>query len=119
MSSADGADGFGRLEKRANGLEYLFSKCVSVLRDKARKVVAFEMLPEPFDGVEVRAVGREVDRLDVMPVQPLGLVPAGVVKNEQDSFAFFSGGFLGHGIEERLEDFRIAVWDDEANKLAV
>lgn len=52
-------------------------------------MVAFEMLPEPFDGVEVRAVGREVDFLDVMPVQPFGLAPTCVVENEQDPFAFF------------------------------
>lgn len=99
-------------------MEDLFPKCFPVLGDEAREVMAFEMLPEPFYGVEVRAVRREVDRLDVMPVQPLGLVPAGVVENEQNPFAFLPGGFLGHGVEERLEDFRIAVRNDEADELA-
>lgn len=99
-------------------MEDLLPKCFPVLRDEAREVVAFEMLPEPFDGVEVRAVWREVDRLDVMPVQPLGLVPAGVVENQQHPSAFFPGSFRGHGVEERLEDFRVAVRDDEADELA-
>jgi len=99
-------------------LEDLFTKRFPVLRDEAREVLAFEMLPQPFYGVEVRAVGREVDWLDVMPVEPLGLVPAGVVENEQDPFAFFPGSLGGHGVEECLEDFRVTVRDDEADELA-
>lgn len=99
-------------------MEYLFFKYFPVLSDEAREVMAFEMLPEPFYGIEVRAVRREVDPLDMMPVQPLGLVPAGVVENEQNPFAFLPGSFLGHGVEERLEDFRIAVRNDEADELA-
>ena len=66
-------------------MEDLFPKRFPVVRDEAREVMVFEILPQPFDGVEVRAVGRKVDRLDVMPVQPLGLVPAGVVENQQDT----------------------------------
>lgn len=61
----------------------LLLKRMAFLRDEAGEVVALEMLPEPFYGVEVQTVGREVNRLDVMPDQPLCLVPA-VVENEQD-----------------------------------
>lgn len=99
-------------------MEDLFTKRFPVLRNVARKVLAFEMLPQPFYGVEVRAVGREVDWLDVMPVEPLGLVPAGVVENEQDPFAFFPGSLGDNGVEECLEDFRVKVRDDEADELA-
>lgn len=99
-------------------MEDLFFKCFPVLGDEACEVMAFEMLPESFYGVEVRAVRREVDRLDMMPFQPLGLVPAGVVENEQNPFAFLPRSFLCHGVEEGLENFRIAVRNDEADELA-
>ena len=36
--------------------------------DEAGEVVAFEMLPEALDRIEVRAVRRQVERLDMMPV---------------------------------------------------
>lgn len=99
-------------------MEDLFFKCFPILGDEACEVMAFEMLPEPFDGVEVRAVRREVDRLDMMPFQSLGLVPAGVVENEQNPFTFLPRSFLCHGVEEGLENFRIAVRNDEADELA-
>lgn len=68
-------------------------------------------------GVLEVAVER-VDRLDMTRVQPFGLLSAGVVENEENPFAIFPGGFFDHGIEERLEDFRIAVRNDEADELA-
>ena len=53
-----------------------------------------------------------------MPVQRGGLVPTGIVQHEVDLDALFSGNFIGHGVEEGLEDLRIAVGDDEAHQLA-
>lgn len=119
MGAADGTDGFGRPEQCADRLEYLFLKRMAFLRDEACEVVTLEVLPEPFDGVEVRTVGREVNRLDVMPVQPFCLMPACVVEDEQEALAFPLRDFGGHGVEEGLEDFRVAVRDDEADKLPV
>ena len=59
-----------------------------------------------------------MNRLYVMPVEPFGLVPVGVVENEQDSFSIFSGSFRSHGGEKCSEKFRVAVRDDEADELA-
>ena len=39
-----------------------------LFRDEAREVVTFEVLPKSFDRIEVRAVGREIEGLDVVPV---------------------------------------------------
>jgi len=47
-----------------------------VARDEAREVLAFEMLPEAFDRIEIRAVGRKVERRDVVPVESGDLVPS-------------------------------------------
>ena len=76
------------------------------------------MLPAPFDGIEVRAVGRQEDRFDVMPDEPFGLVPARVVENQQNALSLFCRNFGGHGVEEDLENFRVAVQDDEADGVA-
>lgn len=64
------------------------------------------------------AVGRKEDRFHVMPDEVFGLVPARVVENQEDAFPFPSGDFDGHGVEEHLENFRVAVRDDEAHQLA-
>lgn len=40
-----------------------------MLGDEACEVVAFEVLPEAFDGIEVRTVGRKVNRFDMVPVE--------------------------------------------------
>jgi hypothetical protein len=76
------------------------------------------VLPKPFDGIEVRAVSGEIGRLDVVPDQGRALVPAGVVQNQMHLLAFCRRNFLGHYIEESLEDFRVAMTDDQAHELA-
>lgn len=43
--------------------------------DEAGQIVAFEVLPKPFDGIEIRAVGRQVERCDVVSVERLHLMP--------------------------------------------
>ena len=73
------------------------------------------MLPEPHDGIEVGAVGRKVDRLDVVSVQSCAFVPTGVVEHQINLFALLGRDFLGHGVEEGLEDLGVAVGDDKAD----
>ena len=96
----------------------LFLQRLAVPCDEAGEVVAFEVLPEPFDGVGIRTVGRQIDRLDVVPVKPGGLVPAGVVEDGKEPPPFPGRGFAGHRIKKDLEDFGVAVGDDEADQLA-
>ena len=81
---------------------------LGMFRDKPREVVTFEVLPEAFDRIEVGTVGREVERLDVVPVQRIGMVPTGVVENQPNRLAPI-GSLCSHGIEKGLEDLRIVV----------
>lgn len=46
-------------------------------------VALFEVEPDALDAVEFRAVGRQVDRRDVVrPFEALGGVPSGLVEDE-------------------------------------
>src|SRR6476620_11234652 len=53
-----------------------------------------------------------------MPVEAAALVPTRVVQHEVDLFAFLGRDLFGHGVEEGLEDFGVAVGDDQADELA-
>ena len=66
--------------------------------------MAFEILPDPLDRVEVRAVRRKIYGLDVMPVESLGLMPTCMVQNEADTdiLLLLDLSFLGHGIQEGM-----------------
>lgn len=88
---------------------------VGMFRDKARQVVTFEVLPEAFDRIEVGTVGRQVERLDVVPAQRIGMVPTGVVENQPDRLAPVRSLF-GHGVEKGLRDLRIVVRHDQAHQ---
>ncbi len=118
MSPADRPDGFRTVEHRSQGFEELVVEFLPALRDVAGHVVALEMLPEPLDGVEVGTVGRQENRDDVVPGEAFGLVPARVVENQQDALSFPFRNFGGHGVEEHLENFRVAVRDNETHQLA-
>ncbi len=109
MGGADRTQCFRTGEDLTDRGEELVGEFLTPLGQEAREVVAFEMLPEPFDGVEVRAVGRQELRLDVVLAQALRLVPAGVIKNQDDAFLRLRRNLLRHRVEERLEDLRIVV----------
>ena len=114
---ADGLKGFGCIEEGLNGFAYLVLKDLRFVGDEAGQIVALEVLPEAFDRIEIRAVGRKIERLYVVPVEPLGLVPTGIVQDEADGFAPSWPHFLCHGIEKDLEDLCVAVWNDQADQL--
>ena len=65
--------------------------------DEARKVLAFEVLPEPFDRIEVRALRREELRPDVVPVERFRFVPTGVIEEQLDLLATLRN-FFRHGV---------------------
>ncbi len=65
--------------------------------------MAFEVLPDSFDGIEVWGVGREVERLDVV--------------SAESPFLFLRCGFFGHGVEESLNNFYVAVRHDQAEMM--
>jgi hypothetical protein len=89
-----------------------------LLGEVSGEVMPFQALPESLDRIEVGTVGWQTYRLDMMPTQYLGLVPAGVVQHEQPPFFGTLGHLLGHRIKENPEDRRIAIGDDQAHQLA-
>ena len=46
--------------------------------------MAFDVLPEPLDRIEIGAIGRQIKWFDVMPMQTFCRVPAGVVEHENN-----------------------------------
>ena len=80
--------------------------------------MAFDVLPEPLDRVEIGAIGRQIKWFDVMPMQTFCLVPAGVVEHENDFFSFLLRHFLCKGIEKSLKDFLVIMGNDEADKVS-
>lgn len=88
-----------------------------VIGDESGEIVAFEVLPESFDGIEVRAVGRQVEWGDVMPVQGFDLVPTGIVEDEIDFLVSLRGYLLCESVEELLEDETVTIGNDQADEL--
>ena len=103
---------------RLDRLDQFLCELLTALGDEACEVVALQMLPETFDGMEVRTVGRKINRFDMVPVEGLHFVPTGVVENE---FAAASGhwwNLLCHRVEEDLENISVAMRNDQADELS-
>jgi hypothetical protein len=102
VSAADGADGFGLIEQAADGFVNLVAQLLTTLCQVACQVVAFERLPEPFDRIEVGAVGGQVNRFDVVPVEALGFVSTRIVEQEHHTPAVLAWHLRAHRIEQGL-----------------
>ncbi len=76
---------FGRFIKCWIGLNELVAEVLALFSEVAGEVVPFQVLPKSLDRVEVGAVRWQIHRLDVMPTQALGFMPAGVVEHEQNA----------------------------------
>ncbi|MAS94918.1 MAG: hypothetical protein CMO55_17110 [Verrucomicrobiales bacterium] len=63
MGSTDRLKFVWFLEEIANRGFQLVGEFRSILRDEPREVVALEVLPESFDGVVIRALGRKEQRM--------------------------------------------------------
>jgi hypothetical protein len=72
--------------------------------DPVAEVVGFEAQPKSFDRIEVGAVAGEEFHLEMMPLQPGGFVPGGVVEDEDAPFTKIGRDAFGEVIEEALED---------------
>jgi hypothetical protein len=64
---------------------------IGALSDEVAKEVGFETWPEPFNGIKIGAVARQIMNLEVMPIQSLGFVPTGVINDEQSTFGVRRG----------------------------
>jgi hypothetical protein len=76
------------------------------------QVASFHSLTKSLNRVEVGTVRWQIYRFDVMPIQALGFMPAGVVEHEQNAFASTLRHLYGHRIKEDLENRRVAVRHD-------
>ena len=104
MKGADGADELGLFQQTLEGFEQFVGEGFAVVGQESCHGLAFQVLPEPFDGIEVRTVGGQVDGLDMMPVKTGALVRARVVEHEMDLLAFLARNLFGQGVEKGLED---------------
>ena len=82
MRLAHRTDSFGFLHQLLDRFHELVAEIPALLGEVARQIVSFQVLPQPLDRVKVGAVGWQVNRLDMMPAQALGLVSAGVVEHK-------------------------------------
>jgi hypothetical protein len=55
------------------------------------ELIGIEAQPQALDGIEVRRIGRQIHRFKMVLVNLSGLVPRGVVHDEQLPLIFFSG----------------------------
>jgi hypothetical protein len=118
MRFANGPDDFRSIHQVLDRLNELVAEVLALFREVAGQVVSFQVLPKSLDRVEVGAVRWQIHRLDVMPTQALGFMPAGVVEDEQNAFASTLRHLCGHRIKEDLENRRVAMRNDQAHQLA-
>ena len=82
------------------------------LGDPAVGPVGLQAQPKAFNGIEVGRSGWQINRLEVMPVEPLDLVPGGVVNHQQGAATGHGSVLLGQGVEEGLERLAITVVEE-------
>jgi hypothetical protein len=75
-------DGFRIVHQLMNRFHEFIAEILDLFGEVANQIMPFQVLPQALDWVEVGAVGGQVNRLNVMPAQALGHVPAGVVVHE-------------------------------------
>ena len=61
--------------------------------------------------------GDEAGEVMAIPIEDRALMPAGVIEHQVDLLSVLRRDFLCHGVEEGLEDFGVAVGDDQAHEL--
>lgn len=69
MSFADRTNELWLSHHRLDRPDQFLCEFLTALGDEASEVVALQMLPETFDGIEVRTVGRKINRFDMVPVE--------------------------------------------------
>lgn len=72
------------------------------------KIVGLHDEPDSFDGVEVRRIGREIQRFKEMPVETLPLMPGSIIEDKDVPFSRGSYGFCCFSKKD-LKDIGIAM----------
>ena len=73
------ADGFWIFQQAFDLLEELFAKLDAIVAKIACHSVAFEILPDSLDWIEVGTIGWLINWLDRVPDEPFGFVPTRIV----------------------------------------
>ena len=98
-----GGDGVGVVHEGFECGEQALGQFLGSAGDEVAEVVGFEAQPEPFDGIKVGTVGGQELALEMMPLEPRGFVPGGVVENEDTAFARLGRDGLGELVEVTLK----------------
>jgi hypothetical protein len=106
------------IHERGQGVAKTLSEFFGTLRNEVAKEVNFEAQPKPFDGIEIGAVAWQEMNLEVMPIETLSFMPAGVVDNEQSAFGFQRRDLFGQVIEVILKDIGIDSIKDHRRALS-
>ena len=69
--------------------------------DEISEPISLEPQPQPFNGIEVGRIARQELHFKVMPVQPAGFMPGGVVQDQQVTDSRFGRHGLGHLVHSR------------------
>ena len=72
--------------------------------------MAFDVLPEPLDRVEIGAIGRQIKWFDVMPMQTFCRVPAGVVEHE-NNFRLFAKNNCRNAKIKIVQTFKLLQYE--------
>ena len=97
----------------------LFAEFFAPVGEVASHAVTFEILPNPLDGVKIGTVGRKINRFDMVPDKSFGLMPARVIQDQTnaDALSPLRLCFLGHCIQEGLENLGVAVRHNQTHQL--
>ena len=73
MRSADGSDDFRTIHHVLDRFNKFVAEVFDLFGEVTCQAVSFQVLPKSLDRVEVGAVGRQIDRFDMMPTQAFRL----------------------------------------------
>jgi hypothetical protein len=85
--------------------------------DEIGEKIGLQAQPEPFDGIEVRAVAGQELAGEVVPVQPCRFVSGSVVEDEHVALSRLGRHGFGEFVEEALENISVHTVEDECKAL--
>ena len=97
---------FGQaLDSPAQGVVEAEKELFLSARHEVRELLSFNDQPEPFNGIKVRRIERQEDRLKAPPLKHCCLMPRGIITDQEvpgPRVGHLSGGFGQEGLETDL-----------------
>lgn len=92
-------------------------KGIDTVEDAVVKGLLAQVVPEVFDGVEFRCVGREFEQAEVVgQSERLALMPAGAVEHHQDTVLWMARGDF---VQKELHAVAVDVGEDQCVQIAI